>query len=144
MTVGAIEQPRNITNQVTRSCAECDTCTNITEWLPSTDSSNQVAGFSGRGNVAIGIEGDSGRFKPDVVAPGISPISTRSANWDHAAYYNPTNDEGFVVSRARGNQRSLCGQFLRFAQRRAGDDLAGCQRRFAKSLPQHADLRRAR
>ena len=35
-----------------------------------TDSSDQVAAFSSRGNVGIGIEGEFGRFKPDVVAPG--------------------------------------------------------------------------
>ncbi|HTH47412.1 MAG TPA: S8 family serine peptidase, partial [Candidatus Limnocylindria bacterium] len=46
-----------------------------------TDSDYQVASFSSRGNVGIGTEGDAGRFKPDVVAPGTFVISTRSHQW---------------------------------------------------------------
>lgn len=30
----------------------------------------QVAAYSSRGNVGVGVEGEFGRFKPDVVAPG--------------------------------------------------------------------------
>jgi subtilisin-like proprotein convertase family protein len=95
ITVGAIEQFRNITNQ-TFEVVGIDTNgqplyqTNF-PWQASTDSSDQVAGFSGRGNVGIGIEGDSGRFKPDVVAPGTFVISTRSSQWDTNSYYNPTS-----------------------------------------------------
>lgn len=90
ITVGAVEQFRSITNQ-TVICAPGTGCVTNQPWLPSTDSSNQVAGFSGRGNVGIGIEGDFGRFKPDLVAPGTFVVSTRSGQWDQAAYYNPTN-----------------------------------------------------
>ena len=86
ITVGAIEQPRNITNEVTAA----DGSTNK-PWAGMTDSANQVAAFSSRGNVGIGIEGDYGRYKPDLVAPGTFVISTRSGNWDTNAYYNPTN-----------------------------------------------------
>jgi subtilisin-like proprotein convertase family protein len=95
ITVGALEQLRNITNE-TAEVIGVDTNgqpffqTNQ-PWLASSDSSDQVAGFSGRGNVGIGIEGDAGRFKPDVVAPGTAVVSTRSTQWDEAAYYNPTN-----------------------------------------------------
>lgn len=46
-----------------------------------TDTDHQVAGFSSRGNVGIGTEGDAGRFKPDVVAPGTFVVSTRSSKW---------------------------------------------------------------
>ena len=107
ITVGAIEQPRYITNA---SVLNCQTITNddgsiVTNadgtplmvcqtnryWLGMTDSGDQVASFSSRGNVGIGIEGDSGRFKPDLVAPGTFVVSTRSAQWNEAAYYNPTN-----------------------------------------------------
>src|SRR5439155_324938 len=49
------------------------------------------AGFSSRGNVGVGIEGDSGRFKPDVVAPGAFIVSTRSGQWDQQAYYSRHN-----------------------------------------------------
>jgi subtilisin-like proprotein convertase family protein len=59
--------------------------------MASTDSSNQVANFSSRGNVGRTVEGDNGRFKPDVVAPGTFVVSTRSGQWDEQAYYNPTN-----------------------------------------------------
>jgi subtilisin-like proprotein convertase family protein len=90
ITVGAVEQFRDVTNQ-TVICDPIFGCITNQPWLPSTDSSNQITGFSGRGNVGIGIEGDFGRFKPDVVAPGTFIISTRSARWDQTAYYNPTN-----------------------------------------------------
>ncbi len=86
ITVGALEQLRNITNIVTA----LDGSSNAV-WQPMTDSSNQVAGYSSRGNVGIGIEGTYGRFKPDVVAPGTFVVSTRSEQWDTNAYYNPTN-----------------------------------------------------
>jgi subtilisin-like proprotein convertase family protein len=86
ITVGAIEQFRNITNDLVMT----DGTTNQPFAL-STDSSNQVASFSSRGNVGIGIEGDFGRFKPDVVAPGVFVISDRSPSWNTNAYFNPTN-----------------------------------------------------
>ena len=89
ITVGAVEQLRNITNQVVE-----DGVTNM-PFLPSTDTSDQVASFSGRGNVGIGVEGPNGRFKPDVVAPGTFVVSTRSKQWDTNAYFDPTNFEDF-------------------------------------------------
>ncbi|HEU6449022.1 MAG TPA: S8 family serine peptidase [Verrucomicrobiae bacterium] len=90
VTVGAIEQLRNITNIVT--VVEDDGTTNKSAvWQPGTDSSFQVAGYSARGNVGIGTEGDFGRFKPDIVAPGSFVVSLRSEQWDTNAYYNPTN-----------------------------------------------------
>ena len=87
ITVGALEQDRGITNAVT----PLDSTNQVTPWYDGTDSSFQVASYSGRGNVGIGSEGDFGRFKPDVVAPGSFVVSTRSAQWDTAAYYNPSN-----------------------------------------------------
>ncbi|MFO1476928.1 MAG: S8 family serine peptidase [Verrucomicrobiota bacterium] len=86
ITVGALEQKRGITNDVTR----LDGTTNQ-PWANLTDSDNQVAVFSSRGNVGVDVEGEFGRFKPDVVAPGVFVISDRSGQWDEAAYYNPTN-----------------------------------------------------
>ena len=101
ITVGAIEQYRQITNQ-TSMCLVDPTSTNGVDcstnmpWVPSTDSGNvdigfQVAKCSGLGNVGIYVEGESGRFKPDVVAPGTFVLSTRSTQWDEGAYYNPTS-----------------------------------------------------
>ena len=87
ITVGAIEQPRLITNLVV-----IDGITN-SEIHDATDSDNQVASYSGRGNVGVSVEGDAGRFKPDVVSPGSYVISDRSTTWDTNAYYNPTNYE---------------------------------------------------
>ncbi len=87
ITVGALEQMRNITNTYTPAGSTNE----VAVWQDGTDSGFQVAGYSSRGNVGIGSEGDFGRFKPDVVAPGSFVVSTRSAQWDTAAYYNPTN-----------------------------------------------------
>ena len=77
ITVGAIESPRNITNEV----AVIDDWGNVstnTAFLWQSDSDNEVAAYSSRGNVGIGQEGEYGRFKPDVVAPGSFIISTRA------------------------------------------------------------------
>ena len=86
LTVGAIEQLRNITNVVTDANSNQSSV-----WLPETDSGNQVSSYSSRGNVGIGTEGSFGRFKPDVVTPGTFVVSTRSEEWDTNSYYNPTN-----------------------------------------------------
>jgi subtilisin family serine protease/subtilisin-like proprotein convertase family protein len=75
ITVGATEQFRNITNEII-----INGVTNV-PFVSMTDSDNQVASFSSRGNVSPGIEGLFGRFKPDVVAPGVFVVSTRAANW---------------------------------------------------------------
>ena len=85
ITVGALEQLRKITNTYV-----VDGSTNQA-WLSETDNSNQVASFSSRGNVGVGIEGPAGRFKPDVVAPGTFVLSDAALEWDTGEYYNPTN-----------------------------------------------------
>lgn len=56
------------------------------------DSDTQVASFSSRGNVGIGSEGEFGRFKPDVVAPGSYILSTRSAQWRLEYQMDPADD----------------------------------------------------
>ena len=96
ITVGAIESLREIGaesySSVTNTVTETDedgnevekeevTTTTNTPFAGMSDSDNQVAAFSSRGNVGIGIEGAFGRFKPDLVAPGTFIISTRSADW---------------------------------------------------------------
>ena len=98
ITVGAIEQLRNITNQVWKCSIVTGTnsCATNRPWQSMTDASDQVASFSSRGPVGVGIEGDSGRFKPDLVAPGTFVISTRSSQWDTNAYYNPTSHIVFI------------------------------------------------
>lgn len=95
ISVGASQLPRFITN-ITYACDLCDTnngCTSNTPWLGNTSSSNLITDFSSRGNVGIGQEGASGRFKPDIIAPGASVVSTRSMTWDQNAYYDPTNND---------------------------------------------------
>jgi len=87
LTVGSLEQYRNITN----TFLPLDSTNPAAAWAAWTDSSSQVASYSARGNVGIGTEGSYGRFKPDVVAPGTFVLSTRSSTWDEKAYYNPTN-----------------------------------------------------
>lgn len=100
ITVGALESARNLTNAVL-----FDT-NGVAVWIGSkevpgrgynptnetyltnvvyadlTDTDYQVASFSSRGNVGIGVEGEFGRFKPDVVAPGTFTVSARSALWE--------------------------------------------------------------
>ena len=95
ITVGAIQQLRNITNLVT----EPDGTTNAI-WAAETSTPDRVAGFSSRGNVGIGIEGPTGRYKPDVVAPGTFVVSTRSEQWDINSYFfqSPTNHDVEVFS----------------------------------------------
>lgn len=99
ITVGALESARNLTNAIvydTNGIAvkigsheftdRGYSATNETYFTNEvlkefTDTDYQVAGFSSRGNVGIGIEGEFGRFKPDVVAPGSFILSARSAQW---------------------------------------------------------------
>jgi subtilisin-like proprotein convertase family protein len=80
LTVGAIENMRYITNEVVAGGQ-----TNQ-PWLSMTDTNNEVASFSAQGNVGRGREGATGRFKPDVIAPGTFTVSTRSHGW-----VQPTN-----------------------------------------------------
>ncbi|HEV2318984.1 MAG TPA: S8 family serine peptidase, partial [Verrucomicrobiae bacterium] len=93
ITVGALQEFRYITNQVTNADG-----TVSQPWLPETVNSNSVwttsptGNASGDGNVGIGTEGTFGRFKPDVVAPGTFVVSCRSEQWDTNAYYHPTNN----------------------------------------------------
>ena len=68
IAVGAIESLRNI-----------PATTNLQTALEESDSDDQVASFSSRGNVGVGIEGEYGRFKPDLVAPGTWILSSRAA-----------------------------------------------------------------
>lgn len=84
ITVGAIENFRSITNNFTVG-PEDDEIELIAPFEDDTDSENQVASFSSRGNTGIGTEGEYGRFKPDVVAPGTYIISARSGQ-----YVDPT------------------------------------------------------
>src|SRR5262249_48170190 len=82
ITVGAIEQLRNITNEFYTTNMVSGTNVVVTNsFLGFTDSDNVVASFSSRGNVGIGTEGEFGRVKPDVVAPGAFVVSTRSGSW---------------------------------------------------------------
>ncbi len=68
ISVGALEQLRDITNIVT---TVSNGQTNMSPaFEPESDSSSQVADYSARGNVGVNSEGAFGRFKPDVVAPG--------------------------------------------------------------------------
>lgn len=82
ITVGAVDSPRFITNLVSE-----DGFTTNQVWLYETSYSNAVAGFSSAGNVDLGVEGLYGRFKPDVVAPGVFIVSCRSH-----LFTDPTNE----------------------------------------------------
>ena len=97
ITVGAIEQLRNITNKVTTFYSD-GTSNSVAVWLAGTDSGTQVAAYSSRGNVGIGTEGANGRFKPDVVAPGTFVISTRSSQWNTNVFMGPTTNVTVIPS----------------------------------------------
>ncbi|MBN2505484.1 MAG: S8 family serine peptidase, partial [Verrucomicrobia bacterium] len=95
ITVGAIENRRNLTNQV-----EVDGTTNA-YYLERTDSDNEVTEFSSRGNVGYYEgEGTYGRFKPDVMAPGAMIISTRPRGYAHPDTNIATLDGGLGGSEA--------------------------------------------
>ncbi len=80
ITVGAIESLREITNEVVSIMPDGTFVTNQV-FLGETDTDDQITAFSGRGNVEPGVEGQFGRFKPDVVAPGAFTISARASDW---------------------------------------------------------------
>ncbi len=94
ITVGALESPRFLTNSVVvdtngvvvsldqiNTNLPPETYTTNVVFYDVSDSDTQVAPYSSRGNTGIGVEGDAGRFKPDVVAPGSFIISVRSRDW---------------------------------------------------------------
>jgi subtilisin-like proprotein convertase family protein len=80
ITVGALETFRNLTNFFLVDEEDGTVSTNR-PFLGLTDTDIEVASFSSRGNVGIGLEGEFGRFKPDVVAPGAFTIGARSRDW---------------------------------------------------------------
>lgn len=88
ITVAAAEQLREITNEVETVIG--GETNSVMEWLGMTDTANEVAYFSSRGNVGVGIEGDFGRFKPDVVAPGTFVIGAKSKEFNDSDYYDST------------------------------------------------------
>ena len=90
ITVGASEHFRRITNSFVITNADLTTITNI-PFLSLSDDEDEVASFSGRGNVGIGTEGPFGRFKPDVIAPGTFVISTRSRGWTLGREFDPNS-----------------------------------------------------
>jgi subtilisin family serine protease/subtilisin-like proprotein convertase family protein len=109
ITVGAIETLRFITNEVVTGfvdqiitndmgVAETNQIPVLEKaYLADTDSATEVASFSSRGNVGVGIEGEGGRFKPDVVAPGTYIVSTRSKDWE-----SPEGLQDTIVNRREG------------------------------------------
>lgn len=104
ITVGALESLRYIAEGLTNITetveddGEGNTTTNRTTnvvqiFLPNTDSDDQVASYSSRGNAGIAIESGYGRFKPDVVAPGTFIMSARSKQWKLENDFSPTNPD---------------------------------------------------
>lgn len=102
ITVGALETLRSLTNDVVTDTngviikkanidtnAEPGTYTTNVMFKTKTDSASQVAEYSSRGNVGVGIEGEFGRFKPDVVAPGSFIVSARGKGWKLSDFAAP-------------------------------------------------------
>ncbi|HOX03978.1 MAG TPA: S8 family serine peptidase [Candidatus Paceibacterota bacterium] len=107
ITVGALDHYRQITNEVASTGADGLTSTNQ-PFLASTDSATQVAPFSGRGNVGIGLEGEFGRVKPDVVAPGAFVVSARSKD------YAPDPDPESPLTTRYENQQVAPGALVNY------------------------------
>jgi subtilisin-like proprotein convertase family protein len=95
ITVGAIDSFRYITNEVVSLDVFGNYVTNY-PFLDTTDSDNQVSPYSSRGNVGLGLEGESGRFKPDVVAPGSFLVSTRATGWREPETFTDASVRRFV------------------------------------------------
>ena len=88
ITVGALEQERNMMEEFyspISSNSVCDTATN--SYADLTDTDNEIGSFSSRGNVDPDIEGVYGRFKPDLIAPGVASVSTRSDSLNATNFY---------------------------------------------------------
>lgn len=83
ITVGATETFRQLTNTMvfTNGSGTNIVVSTNQVFFDGSDSENEVADYSSRGNVGIGTEGEFGRFKPDVVAPGSQIISLRASGW---------------------------------------------------------------
>ena len=111
ITVGALESQRKLTNSVIidqlgrvvwagghqfRTPLTNDTLKTNLVLRASSDTDTEVADYSSRGNVSVGIEGDFGRFKPDVVAPGSQILSARSSQWSLGAEYD-TNSVQYAL-----------------------------------------------
>ncbi len=77
ITVGASELLRFVPNSLNST----NFGTNDPIAIAHSDSLDQVADFSSRGNVGVGIEGTAGRFKPDLVAPGAYLVSLRASTF---------------------------------------------------------------
>ncbi len=117
ITVGAIENFRSLSNAIVvtnvTSEAAGNSVTNVTTnqiFLASTDSPTEVANFSSRGNVGIGVEGEFGRFKPDVMAPGTFVVSTRAQRWiDPSRFTNVQANtvKGLVVNPGAATDNAL-------------------------------------
>ncbi len=105
ITIGALEQARFLTNTITLTNIVVDpetgenVQTNVDTnfvFQAASDSAYEVASYSSRGNVGYGTEGDFGRFKPDLVAPGSFLVSARSKPWkleDHVS----TNSDIYLL-----------------------------------------------
>ena len=105
ITVGAIDSPRFITNEVSY-----DGVTTNEVFYGSTDNSNLVTFFSSCGNVGVGTEGEFGRFKPDVVAPGVFTVSCRATDYVDPTYETTVDFEDIpdqIVNPGRTNVTTI-------------------------------------
>lgn len=105
ITVGASDSPRFITNLVSE-----DGVTTNEVFYGDTSSTNTVASFSSCGNVDADVEGFYGRFKPDVVAPGVFTVSCRSSQYtdpSNAVFVTQYPNLGQVVDLKQTNYYAL-------------------------------------
>jgi subtilisin-like proprotein convertase family protein len=156
ITVGALESPRFIAEALTNieerveiddeGQPQTNKVTNLVQiFRASTDSANEIASFSSRGNVGIGIEGASGRFKPDLVAPGTFIMSARSTNWNLTNDFNPADPDILPMFNVLSNLNAVSSKYrydsgTSFSAPGVSGLLSLIQEFFSQKLP--ADRRR--
>ncbi|MHC1762809.1 MAG: S8 family serine peptidase [Verrucomicrobiia bacterium] len=96
ITVGALENFRYLTNAVLVTNELDGSVFTNTLFLGVTDSFDEVAAYSSRGNIGIGVEGEFGRFKPDVVAPGTFLLAPRASTWNLESEFD-TNSAEYTI-----------------------------------------------
>ena len=101
ITVGAIQEFRNITNEVTNADG-----TISAPWQAETSTGYRIAGFSSRGNVGIGTEGTYGRLQAGRGRAGnihyfhpLQPVGHRNVFLSKSDELQPT---GFLRGRSGG------------------------------------------
>ncbi len=139
LSVGALEVMRKITNRVSLGGATNEV------FLPETDSSNEVAELSSRGNVGIGLEGGGGTVQAGPGGAGdVFDLNQVGAMEPGGVLQPDERDRGHAVQ-PDGGAWGTGGLFgVGPAQCGGAGDQRGDQRVFAEPVSEPADLREDR